>query len=134
MNITKQVIILSANQNDNRHERNRQLHEILKACLDDCGFKYNEATGVYKGNEEASLVVLVNSEVQIETLKEFAFKSFNQESILYQDANQEAYLLYQDGTTEQLGVLQEVTDVKGLDNYTVMNGKYYAVRSRGLSS
>jgi hypothetical protein len=49
--------------------------------------------GVYKGQEEDSLVVLVNNETDIQTVKDFAFKSFNQESVLYQDANQEAYLI-----------------------------------------
>lgn len=127
MNITQQVIILSANQNDNNHERNRQLHQNLKACLDDCGFTSKDAIGVYKGQEEDSLVVLVNNQTDIETVKDFAFKSFNQESILYQDANQEAYLLYQDGTTEQLGRLEQVNPklVETLDSYTVMDGRVY---------
>lgn len=132
MNISKQVIILSADQNDNRHERNRQLHENLKACLDDCNFNYQEALGVYKGKEESSLVVITNNETDIQTLKDFAFKSFNQESVLYQDSNQEAYLLYHDGTTEQLGRLQEISidDSLKLDAYTVMNGRYYATVKR----
>ena len=82
MNITQQVIILSANQNDNNHERNRQLHQNLKACLDDCGFTSRDAIGVYKGQEEDSLVVLVNNQTDIETVQDFAFKSFNQESVL----------------------------------------------------
>ena len=132
MNITQQIIILSANQNDGRHERNRQLHENLKACLDDCHFKYKEATGLYKGQEETSLVVLVNNETEIQTVKDFAFKGFNQESVLYQDANQEAYLIYNDGKTEQLGRLEQVNPklTETLDNYTVMDGKVYTVLKR----
>ena len=132
MNITQQVIILSANQNDNRHERNRQLHENLKACLSDCGLRFKEATGAYKGQTEDSVVVLVNNETDIQTVKDFAFKSFNQESVLYQDSNQEAYLLYQNGTTEQLGRLEQVNpkEVETLENYTVMDGRVYAVKKR----
>lgn len=132
MNITQQIIILSANQNDGNNEKNRQLHENLKACLTDCGFRYKEATGVYKGQEEDSFVVLVNNETDIQTVKDFAFKSFNQESVLYQDVNQEAYLLYQNGTTKQLGRLEQVNSklVETLDSYTVMDGRVYATVKR----
>ena len=132
MNITQQVIILSANQNDGRHERNRQLHENLKACLADCNLRFKEATGAYNGQTEDSVVVLVKDETDIQTVKNFAFKSFNQESVLYQDSNQEAYLLYHDGTTKQLGRLEQVNpkEIETLDNYTVMDGRVYAVKKR----
>ena len=132
MNITQQVIILSADQNDNNYERNRQLHENLKACLTDCGFTFKEATGTYKGRTEDSVVVLVNNQTDIETVQDFAFKSFNQESVLYQDANQEAYLIYNDGKTEQLGRLEQVNPklTETLENYTVMDGRVYAVKKR----
>jgi hypothetical protein len=132
MNISQQVIILSADQNDNNHERNRQLHENLKACLDDCNLRFKEATGAYKGKTEDSVVVIVNNETDIETVKNFAFKSFNQESVLHQDANQEAYLVYADGTTEQVGRLEQVNPkrVETLENYVVLDGKVYTTIKR----
>jgi hypothetical protein len=127
MNITQQIIILSANQNDGRHERNRQLNENLKACLDDCHFKYKEATGVYKGQEETSLVVLVNNETEIQTVKDFAFKGFNQESIFYQDSNGLGHLIFNDGKSKRVGRLREVSPkrIEQLNNYTVLNNKVY---------
>lgn len=132
MNITQQIVIISAELSTNRPERNRQLTENLACCIDECNFKAKRAMGVYKGDYETCFVVIVNNEDEIQTLKDFAFKNFGQESILHQDANQEAYLLYNDGRTEQLGRLEQVNPkyVETLENYTVLDGRVYTTVPR----
>jgi hypothetical protein len=62
-----------------------------------------------------------------EELKSDKLSSFGQESILHQDSNQLARLIYADGKTEVLGKLVQVSKelAKTLDNYTVMEGKFY---------
>jgi hypothetical protein len=127
MNITQQIVILSAELETNTFEKNRQLTENLAACLDDCNFNWKKATGVYKGCEETCFVVIVNNQQEIDTLKDFAFKNFGQESILHQDSNQEAYLKYSTGKTEQLGRLEQINPkyIEHYDSYTILNGKIY---------
>lgn len=133
MNISKQVVILSAEiPNAMRAEGNRQRTKTLENILKDIGLPFNKATGFYKGQQEESFVVVVKDELDIEVLRDFAFKNFNQESILIQDANQEAHLLFRDGTTQQLGRLQQTTKELATkqDAYTIMNDQYYVTLPR----
>ena len=135
MNInSNQIIILSAELKENRYEKNRQFTENLANCLDDCNFNYKRGEGRYKNNDESIFIVKVSKELEIETLKDFAFKSFNQESILHIDSNNESYLYYGNGNTEQLGRLEQVSKSEALhyDNYTILNNKYYVSRKRGI--
>ena len=132
MNISKQVVILSAELSTNTFEGNRQRTTTLEAMLQDIKLPFSKALGVYEGSEESSFVVVVKDELDIEVLRDFAFKNFGQESILIQDANQEAYLLYQDGTTQQLGRLVQVSKevAQNNGNYTLVNDQYYTTRPR----
>lgn len=132
MNMTQQVVILSAELSTNSFERNRQLTENLEACIADCNLRAKRAEGVYKGNAETCFVVIVNNEDEIQTLKDFAFKNFGQESILHQDSNQEAYLIDRDGNTQQLGRLEQVNPkyIETLDNYTILDGRVYTTVPR----
>jgi hypothetical protein len=133
MNISKQVVILSAERLGLSVEENQERTDKLEATLNDINLPFSRTVGVYNnGPEEKAFVVVVNNEADIETLKGFAFTNFNQDSILHQDVNQEASLFYNDGTIERLGRLVQVShDVavsKG--NYTILNGEYYTTISR----
>ena len=132
MNITQQVIILSATKNENTNERNRQLTANLEGCLSDLGLSFSKATGAYNGIEQDSFVTIVKNEAEIEAVKDLAFKSFLQDAVLYQDANQEAYLVDKSGGTIQLGRLEQVNpkEVERLENYTVLNGRVYTTIKR----
>jgi len=132
MNITQQVVILSAELGNLCPIENSNRTRILRHCIEDCKLSFGEAQGVYKGGSEASFVVIVNNDDEIQALKDFAFKNFGQESVLYQDANQEAYLVFTDNSTERLGRLQQTTKevAENLDNYTILNGSYYATFKR----
>ena len=129
MNITQQVIILSgelSTVNDNTRRT-----ALLNDMIAELRLPFKRANGVYKGQSENSFVVIVNDQTDIDTLANFAFKSFGQESILHQDANQEARLIFANGTTQRLGRLEQVSKelAESLENYTVMDGKFYAVSS-----
>lgn len=132
MNISQQVVILSAEKAGDSVENKDLSTRTLRHCLEDCFFKYKEATGLYKGQAENAFVVIIDNQFDLQTLKDFAFKNFGQESILHQDANQEAYLLYADGTSERLGRLEQVTKEEALkqDSYTILNDNYYITRPR----
>lgn len=129
MNITQQVVILSgelSTVNDNTRRT-----ALLNDMIAELRLPFKRANGVYKGQSENSFVVIVNDQTDIDTLANFAFKSFGQESILHQDANQEARLIFANGTTQRLGRLEQVSKelAESLENYTVMDGKFYAVSS-----
>lgn len=135
MNIADQVIIISAERSDCGAVENDQRTRILKGCVTDINLPFSEALGVYKGKEEISLVVLVKNQHDIDALKGFAFKNFDQESILYTDANSEAYLFFNDGKTEQLGRLLQVPKEQAIkqDNFTILNDEYYITIPRNAN-
>ena len=132
MNISQQVVILSAELDGLSPVENSHRTRILRHCIEDCRLSFSEAQGVYKGGSETSFVVLVDSDDEIQALKDLAFKNFGQESVLYQDANQETYLIFADNSTERLGRLQQTSKevATSLDNYTILNGSYYATFKR----
>ena len=133
MNTVQQVVILSAERSENTFEGNRQRTETLKAILQDINVEFSEATGVFEnGPEEQTIVAIIKDDAELEAIKDFAFKSFNQDAILHQDANQEAYLISNKGETTRLGRLQQVSKEVALStgNYTLMKGVYYTTIKR----
>lgn len=127
MNIVQQVVILSAELSTLSPEGNERRNSLLNDMITELKLPFKQALGVYKGTSEKSFVVVVNEQADIEVLSNFAFKSFGQESILHQDANQLARLIYSDGKTEILGKLVQVSRdlIPSLDNYTIMDDKVY---------
>lgn len=130
MNITNQVIILSAELSGNSEVENSRRTNLLNDMLSDSNINFNVASGVYKGNSEVSFVTVPRNNDEVETIKDFAFKNFNQESVLYQDANQQAYLIFNNGESKRVGVLEQVNprEIETLDHYTVLNGRVYTTR------
>ena len=127
MNITQQVIILSAELSSNNKEENLRRTRLLGDILKDLKLSHSPSTGVYNGVSENSYVAIVKNQEEINTLKDIAFKNFNQESILHQDANQESYLLFNNGDSKRVGRLEEVNpkEIERLENYTVLNNRVY---------
>lgn len=133
MNITKQVVILSAESAIQDSLNNEQKTNLLRNCLEDLNLNYGEGQGLFRGEgPQTSFVVLPKTNADIEALKSFAFTTFKQQSILFQDSNQEAYLLNHDGTETRLGRLQEVTksQAEEIGSYTILKGKYYSTVAR----
>jgi hypothetical protein len=129
MNIVQQVVILSGELSTVKDNARRTA--LLNDMIAELRLPFKKASGTYKGQSENSFVVIVNEQADIDTLANFAFKSFGQESILHQDANQEARLIFADGTTQRLGRLEQVSKELALtlDSYTEMDGKFYAISS-----
>lgn len=125
MNTVQQVIILSAELSKLSSTENERRTVLLNDMITELRLPFKPAKGVYKGSEETSFVVIVRDQGDIDTITGFAFKSFGQESVLHQDSNQRARLIFADGKTQELGKLVQVDDVKNLDNYTMMEGKFY---------
>lgn len=131
MNITQQVVILSAELQTLSYEQNSRRTDLLDQMIGDTKMSYKKALGVYNTSEEACFVVIVNNQDEIDTLKAFA-DNFGQESILHQDANQQAQLIFNSGKTMDLGRLEQVNpkEIENLENYTVLDGKVYTTISR----
>jgi hypothetical protein len=127
MNTVEQVVILSAELSKLSSVENDRRTVLLNDMIAELKLPFKSAKGVYKGSAENSFVVIVREQADIDTLTGFAFKAFGQESVLHQDSNQLARLIYADGKMETLGKLVQVSKelTASLDNYTVMEGKFY---------
>ena len=105
--------------------------------LADLNINAQQGEGAFNGHEEACFVAIVKNEAELEAVKGLAlnpvgFGGFGQDAVLYQDANQEAYLLDKSGGTIQLGRLEQVNpkEIERLENYTVLNGRVYTTIKR----
>lgn len=132
MDIGQQVIILSAEHTSQTPEGNAIRTQTLSDCIEDIGLPFKQTLGVYNGVSEQTFVVLIRNQLDIDVLKDFAFKNFDQESVLYQDANREAYLFFRDGTISNLGHLNAVPKEAAIKSgsYTIMNDLYYTTTKR----
>ena len=129
MNIFTQAIILSGELSTLNDYENLKRTINLGACLEDCNFKFKKCLGVYKGTSEVSFLVVVKNEDDIQTIKDFAFKSFNQESFLLQDVNGLCALEYNNGKIETLGKFQRVNSkfIEQYESYTVLDGEIFVI-------
>jgi len=123
----KEFIILSAELSTLSARNNHQRTELLDSMLQELELPYKQIQGCYKGSTEESFMVIFKNEEEFEAIKDFAFKSFDQESILVRDYKGEASLLYQNGKTEVLGKFKQVNDVSNLYAYSVVNGEYWTI-------
>ena len=119
------VIILSAELESNTYESNRQRTLNLKGCLEDLNISHGVATGQHEGFESVSFVCLPNNLEEVRALKDFAFKNFNQESILEQDVNGLCHLVFEDDTSHSTGKLKPVLDTTDLKSYTKIGSVIY---------
>lgn len=126
MRITQQVIVMSVSKQEN--STLDAINSIrFEKFLKDNNFKFNNAEGMYKGVKEESFVILVFNRDQIELLLAVA-SQYKQESVLHQDSNGKARLIFIEDKSEMLlGDMLEVSSIEGLDAYTKMNNKFYAI-------
>ncbi len=109
------------------YRKNSYRTDNLKACLQDLNMNFTQAQGLYKGYREKSFVVLPKNDVELQVLKDLAFRNFSQESILFRDRYGQAALVYADDSIELLGPIKQVNPklIEQLESYTVMNGNVY---------
>jgi len=127
----EQVIILNAELKDNTKEQNNTRTELLERMLVDANIKHNKAIGNYKDTIEKTFVCLPKDLAEIETLKGYAFDTFNQESVLHQDVKGHAWLVDSKGNELHVGKLRQVPNkyIDTLSNYVIMNNKVYTTEA-----
>lgn len=123
----QEFIILSAELDTTTVRSNFYRTELLEFMLQELKLPYKQIQGCYKGSTEQSFMVIVKDEAEYEVIRDFAFKSFNQESILFRDLYGSASLVFQDGTKEQLGKFKQVDNVDNLEAYSVVDGTYWTI-------
>lgn len=123
----REFVILSAELDSRTFEGNRQATENLRNCLSELHLPYKQVKGMYKGVEEVSFMVIVRDEAEEQTVKNFAFQSFGQESVLFRDLYGKAYLEFSQGSKQELGRFTQVDNVEDIDAYTQVDEQYWVV-------
>jgi hypothetical protein len=125
----KRVIIMSAEDSQETFRENRLRTHRLMRMLEDVNIAYDLGLGSYLDRIETALVIVPNSLAEIELVRDFAFKSFKQESISVQDNRGDCVLEYNDGTVETLGRLKATPKriAQKQQNYTLFKDVYYTI-------
>ena len=123
----RRVVILSGELSNLSEQENKTRSRNLESCLDDLNITNNIGVGVYKNSVETCFVCLPKNEYEVQALQELAFKSFNQECILYQGKGGKAFIVPQKGNYTDIGKLRLVTKKQAYKQayYTVLNDQYY---------
>ena len=129
MNITQQVIIMSAEKSQCSYAKNRVFTKDMEHMLKTFNFSFKIGLGSYYGDEETCFIIFPKSNSDLQFLKDQAFRIYGQESILYQDANGISRLEISNGKTKLLGRLKEYPmDKKNtIASYTIFNNQLWAV-------
>ena len=130
--------IISAERFTLTNGENQKRHQELLTQLKRDGFKTKVVEGVYHGQVEKSILVLLDSKflaVDLGYLKNYGM-IFDQESILFVDADRKAELHFPaTNTAEKLGNFVSVT--KGIaiqcNNYTQDGQDYYICDLSGVA-
>lgn len=123
------VVIISAELDTITPRSNAMRTFELEEELESANITFSTALGSYHGIKEVSFVCTVKDIAELNRLQYLAFDVFDQESILFQDTFGDAKLLYSDKEVQELGKLRQVSKqlAETGDNYTLMNGEYYAI-------
>ena len=122
------IIILSAELSTNDYGTNEQKSFSLLSDLEQ--YTTMPVMGVYKGTSERGVIVHINDDYTLSALKELAFTKYKQESILYRDNENKAYLHYSNGEIQYLGELKQVSEQEALsqDAYTKTDNGYFIAK------
>lgn len=130
MKLFKQITVICST-----HQLNNPFEQVdnyaLRTVMDNRGYSFKEAKGVWKNEEELSYVVtgFKNYEEALQFSSDVC-KTFNQEGVLLQSKNGFCELVDAKGFSELLkGELKPITEqqAKTLDCYTKFNNQYWAV-------
>ena len=123
----KQVVILSGYLDILSEITNIERTARLVKVLESEGIVYNRAVGVYKDSVETSFVCLPKCNGELMFLMDLGLKVFSQESILVQNKQGDAVLMYQDWTTKRIGKLRQMDSriARKQESYTLLNDQYY---------
>lgn len=118
----REFIIYSVFRKEDLDTVNSTRHNSERSFLRNMGIQFIEASGVYQGTNERSLVVPREFS---NIVKERAWNA-RQECVLVVNASRMALLAFQDGS-KYIGTWNEVTDEYAGD-HTIINGIKYAVK------
>ena len=130
--------IISAERFTLTDGENQKRHQELLAQLKRDGFKTKVVEGVYHGQVEKSILVLLESKfvaVDLGYLKNYG-SMFDQESILFVDADRKAELIFPaTNKAEKLGNFISVTKGVAIQcrNYTQDGNDYYICDLAGVA-
>lgn len=118
---TLEFIILSAELENLHPSENNTRTDRLEYMLNELRLPYKAIEGVYKGVSEASFLVVVKDESEIECVTDLGLKSFGQESILFRDFKGQASLVFNNGITQDIGTFTRTTEVS--ECYSIVGGQ-----------
>lgn len=123
----RRVVILSGELSNLSVQENKMRTRNLESCLYDLNITNNIGIGVYKNSVETCFVCLPKNVAEVQALQDLAFRSFNQECILYQGNTGKAFIVPQEGNYTAIGKLRLVTKKQAYKQayYTVLNNQYY---------
>ena len=121
--------VISAELAGNPYDLNDDATADLRRDLERSGLPFQSVLGSYKGSREKGFVVLLSGIVAWHTVQLFAHR-YDQESVLLVNAARSAALHYTDGRIESIGTWGPVSDIAGLDAWTLASGQYYTVTSK----
>ena len=115
-----EICIISAELSSRSVQFNTRTTHNMETILNDYGFSFTQVLGSYKGATEQSFLVIIHSDKDRAKLIDLA-QDFNQESILISRPDRSSYLyMIENGDKIELGELQEVESVEGLDAFTIV--------------
>ena len=123
--ISAELSTLSIEQNKRRTESLNRVMQGLKLA----GLTVDEVQGVYKGTSEKSFRVTTSNDelFNVSFIRGLA-RRLEQESILWVKDDGKSFLDFiQSGDMVHIGTMREVESVQGLEAYSVIGTKCYAV-------
>ena len=119
--ILPELIILSAELQTLIPQENDLRTNKLEKILKDLGLKPHRTLGRFNGVDEKSFCVVVNHELGFtpEFFSELAYKSFDQECILFRNKDKQGFLMGVDETgtdfVQSIGKIDTISEQKALD-------------------
>jgi hypothetical protein len=117
-------IVISAEKSNLSALENIQRSAELEDCLDAIGLTYKRAIGRYRGSEETSFIVTLNTYKQINIMLRLGVE-FNQESIL-EIKQGHGWLINTDGSEEYIGSIYQATGRE--DSYTQVGSNLFTFK------
>lgn len=128
MNTSKQIVIFSVERSNLSKEENAVNTRVVNRLLKDNDFNFMTCKGVFQGVSEDSFAVILDNYSQVQVLHELS-RVYNQDCILYLDANNVGYLYHNNGNVDRIGKSRQVSKDIAMtkDAYTIINNNYYLV-------
>lgn len=129
MYITEQAVILSANLEELDNIENEKRSGTLEQCLVDCSIKFKKGESFFSTGTKDVFVCIPKDEAEVGVLKDLAFKSFGQESLLLQDSNGAAHLIESSGKESLVGRLSQCNPkyIEAINDYILLGDRIYTI-------